>query len=150
MGVVRVRVLRRAQFVGTGKSGCGEILTSHWRRSATLPQGPYIPHCMLEIICYIHANRLRRPFPLTVHHHGRRILLLHLDKMAERTRTKDSTDVFDTIFVAAPGQRFSWMKMGPAPQKDASTSCNILNPETVISFWYHNLRSSTQTILFAG
>ena len=48
------------------------------------------------------------------------------------------------------GQRFSWMKMGPVPQKDASTSCNIPNPETVISSWYHNLRSSTQTIPFAG
>jgi hypothetical protein len=48
------------------------------------------------------------------------------------------------------GQRFSWMKMDPVPQKDSSTSCNIPNPDTVISSWYHNLRSLTPTIPIAG
>jgi hypothetical protein len=46
-----------------------------------------------------------------------RILLLHLDKMAERTRTQDSTDVFDTIFVTifvtAPGNEVLMDEDGP-------------------------------------
>jgi hypothetical protein len=42
-----------------------------------------------------------------------RILLLHLDKMAERTRTQDSTDIFDTIFVAAPGTEVLMDEDGP-------------------------------------
>jgi len=41
------------------------------------------------------------------------ILLLHLDKMAERTRTQDSTDIFDTIFVAAPGTEVLMDEDGP-------------------------------------
>ena len=112
---------------------------------------------------HIYRTECSRLFVISTPNHLRR--LLFIDRPSSRayeycffisTRWQNELEPKIRPMSSTPsslqllGQRFSWMKMGLAPQKDASTSCNIPNLETVISIWYHNLRSSTQTIPFAG
>jgi hypothetical protein len=68
----------------------------------------------LEITFYIHTKPSAKiPFHSPTIITRPLILLLPLNKMAERTRTQDSTDIFDTILVAAPGTEVLMDEGGP-------------------------------------
>ena len=84
------------------------------RGSATNLQSSYILQRTLEITFYIQTKPSEKiAFHRLTITTRPRILLPHLDKMAERTRTQDTTDIFDTIFVAAPGTEVLMDEDGP-------------------------------------
>jgi hypothetical protein len=93
----------------------GKPGASHPLRSATPAVKGHIDCNKLSRIFFIDVSiHLQRPVLIYPNlHHAPTKLFLHLHNMAERTRTQESADIFDTTFVAAPRTEVLMDEDGP-------------------------------------